>query len=118
MPRPGASCDDGNICTDDQCDGLGVCDHPNNTAPCDDTLYCNGAETCDATLDCQAGTAPDWVLPAGQTVQFDILVELDQDIVAGKDATNDACVSGRTGARRLSPPSAVCQNPRSPCDSE
>lgn len=27
-------------------------------ADCDDTLFCNGAETCDATGDCQAGSFP------------------------------------------------------------
>jgi spore coat protein A len=38
--------DDGNVCTDDQCDGMGECEHPNNTAPCDDGLACNGADVC------------------------------------------------------------------------
>ena len=38
--------DDGNVCTDDTCDGAGACAHPANTASCDDGLYCNGADTC------------------------------------------------------------------------
>ncbi|MCK4659813.1 MAG: SUMF1/EgtB/PvdO family nonheme iron enzyme [Phycisphaerae bacterium] len=38
--------DDGNECTDDECDGAGNCTHPNNSAPCDDGEYCNGADTC------------------------------------------------------------------------
>ena len=43
----GTACtDDGNVCTDDTCDGAGACAHPANTAPCDDGLYCNGADTC------------------------------------------------------------------------
>ncbi len=43
----GAVCTtDGNICTDDTCDGAGTCAHPNNMAPCNDTLVCNGADTC------------------------------------------------------------------------
>ena len=33
-------------CTDDTCDGAGACAHPNNTASCDDGLYCNGTDTC------------------------------------------------------------------------
>jgi hypothetical protein len=37
---------DGNPCTDDQCNGAGSCTHPNNTAPCDDGLFCNGADVC------------------------------------------------------------------------
>jgi len=43
----GTSCtDDGNICTDDQCDGAGTCAHPNNTDPCDDSLYCTQTDEC------------------------------------------------------------------------
>ncbi len=43
----GESCpDDGNICTDDVCDGAGSCTHPTNTATCDDGKFCNGADTC------------------------------------------------------------------------
>ncbi len=37
---------DSNPCTDDVCDGAGTCSHPNNSAPCDDGVYCNGADTC------------------------------------------------------------------------
>ena len=38
--------DDGNVCTNDTCDGAGSCAHPANTASCDDGLYCNGTDTC------------------------------------------------------------------------
>lgn len=38
--------DDRNVCTDDECDGAGVCVHPANTAPCSDGLFCNGSDTC------------------------------------------------------------------------
>jgi hypothetical protein len=37
---------DGNPCTNDQCNGAGTCSHPHNTAPCNDLLFCNGADTC------------------------------------------------------------------------
>src|SRR5262249_6094636 len=44
---PGTACtSDGNVCTTDQCNGAGVCLHINNTAPCDDGLFCNGADVC------------------------------------------------------------------------
>jgi hypothetical protein len=39
--------DDNNVCTDDVCDGAGNCDHRPNTAPCDDDVFCNGADTCE-----------------------------------------------------------------------
>jgi cysteine-rich repeat protein len=43
----GRSCaDDGNVCTDDQCDGAGACEHINNSAPCDDTQFCTVNDTC------------------------------------------------------------------------
>ena len=39
-------CDDSNVCTDDVCDA-GTCVYMNNTASCDDELYCNGPnDTC------------------------------------------------------------------------
>jgi hypothetical protein len=43
----GASCpDDGNICTDDVCDGEGTCQHVANSAPCDDGDACTTNDTC------------------------------------------------------------------------
>lgn len=39
-------CDDNNDCTDDSCDeGMG-CVHEPNEAPCDDGVWCNGADRC------------------------------------------------------------------------
>jgi hypothetical protein len=53
-------CDDGVGCTDDSCDEMtDSCDHTPNDGLCDDGDFCNGVETCDATGDCQVGTAPD-----------------------------------------------------------
>jgi len=50
-------CSDGVACTIDSCDeAIKSCVNTPNNALCDDGLYCNGAETCDATLGCQAGT--------------------------------------------------------------
>jgi len=37
---------DGNICTDDECDGRGICAHRFNFAPCSDGIYCNGPDIC------------------------------------------------------------------------
>ncbi|MCH8023454.1 MAG: DPP IV N-terminal domain-containing protein, partial [Candidatus Marinimicrobia bacterium] len=52
------NCGDGVGCTDDSCnEGTDSCDNVANNANCDDGLFCNGSETCSATLDCQAGTA-------------------------------------------------------------
>jgi hypothetical protein len=44
----GTACtDDGNVCTNDICNGASVtCQHPNNTASCSDGIFCNGTDTC------------------------------------------------------------------------
>ncbi len=53
-------CDDGVSCTVDSCiEASQTCEHAATDSLCDDTLWCNGVETCDPTLDCQAGTAVD-----------------------------------------------------------
>ena len=58
--QPGVDpCDDGVPCTDDSCDDIvNTCSNVANDANCDDLLFCNGAETCDALLDCRPGTNP------------------------------------------------------------
>ncbi|MEK6676181.1 MAG: VWA domain-containing protein, partial [Planctomycetota bacterium] len=46
-------------CTMDGCDeATDTCTHAPNHAACNDSLYCNGVETCDVLLGCQAGTTP------------------------------------------------------------
>jgi len=53
-------CDDGFSCTTDECnEGTDSCDHTPDDDVCDDTLYCNGTETCDVDLGCVAGTSID-----------------------------------------------------------
>ena len=52
-------CDDGVACTDDSCnEGSDSCDNVSNDANCDNGLFCDGIETCDELLDCQAGGEP------------------------------------------------------------
>jgi len=41
-----SQCDDENGCTDDVCNPLVGCEWPFNSAPCSDSLFCNGADTC------------------------------------------------------------------------
>ena len=38
--------DDGNVCTNEACNGSGTCVHTNNTASCTDGLFCTGTDTC------------------------------------------------------------------------
>jgi cysteine-rich repeat protein len=59
------NCNDSNACTNDSCnEGTNTCDNNsipgccNSNADCDDSLYCNGAETCNtSTHTCVAGSA-------------------------------------------------------------
>lgn len=45
--RAGLSCaDDANPCTSDRCDGAGSCVHAPQAGPCDDFVFCNGADSC------------------------------------------------------------------------
>jgi hypothetical protein len=54
----GIACsDDGNVCTDDVCDGQGNCIPLPNQAPCADEVFCNGQEACRSGV-CQPGTNP------------------------------------------------------------
>jgi len=53
------STSDGVTCTVDSCDETtDTIVHTPTDSICNDGAFCNGQETCDATLDCQAGTAP------------------------------------------------------------
>ena len=56
------NCTDQVGCTLDVCDEeADECVHTADDTPCDDGLWCNGAETCDAVADCQPGVAPNCV---------------------------------------------------------
>ncbi|TFH25223.1 MAG: hypothetical protein E4H03_01420 [Myxococcales bacterium] len=56
---PPPACNDGVSCTHDICDRTAdACASSADDALCDDGAFCNGAETCDATTGCAAGTAP------------------------------------------------------------
>ena len=51
-----SQCDDHIDCTADTCEQkLGRCVHTPDDSACDDGVYCDGVETCSATLGCQAG---------------------------------------------------------------
>jgi len=53
------NCSDGIACTSDSCDeGSDSCTHTTNNAACNNGVFCDGAETCDAFLGCQSGGDP------------------------------------------------------------
>ncbi|MFX1286455.1 MAG: PKD domain-containing protein [Promethearchaeota archaeon] len=75
-------CNDGISCTVDQCDEItDSCENQPDDTRCDNGQFCDGIETCDALLDCQAGTPLD-------CSDFD-----DQCNVGICDEVNDQCVA-------------------------
>jgi len=105
------NCDDGVGCTDDSCNEVtDSCDNAANDANCDNGQFCDGAETCHATLDCQAGTPVDCndgnvcngsEACVGDGCQAGTPLNCDD----GDSCTSDSC-----------DPVAGCQNdPISPC---
>ncbi len=78
---------DGVGCTDDTCDEVNdVVVHTANDANCDDGAFCNGAETCDAITDCQAGTPP--VLSDGVACTDDSCDEVNNVVVNAPNNAN------------------------------
>ncbi len=92
------NCADAISCTDDSCDpaanaGTGACLNAPNDANCDDNQFCTGVETCSATLDCQAGTAPNCA-----------------DVIACTDDSCDPAANAGTGACLNAPNDANCDD--------
>lgn len=52
-----STCNDGNACTDDDCDPNGMCTNTPNTDPCDDGLFCTLTDACDQGT-CQGTNSP------------------------------------------------------------
>ncbi len=59
QPGTAIDCDDEVACTIDSCnESTDSCDHLPDNAYCDNGVFCDGQETCDLALDCQAGASP------------------------------------------------------------
>ncbi len=59
QPGTPPDCDDGVACTVDACDQrLDQCVHAPDDRACDNGVFCDGAETCDAVAGCMSGTDP------------------------------------------------------------
>lgn len=97
------SIDDGIPCTLDACNATnGAVTHTPDNSLCDDGLWCNGQETCDAILGCQAGTAP--ILDDGNACTDDVCIEVTDAVEHnyntdpcddGNPLTiNDQCLNG------------------------
>jgi hypothetical protein len=113
QPGSPTNCSDGVDCTIDTCsETTDACDHEAVNAACDDSLFCNGSETCDLVEGCQAGTAPDCDDGVGCTVDA-CNEEFDQ---CDNTPDNDACTDGLfcTGVE-ICDPEDDCQPGSDPC---
>ncbi len=116
-----ADCSDGTACTRDVCDlQTGVCSNP--PIVCDDGSFCTGAESCDPSTGCLAGTAPE--IDDGIACTTDACSdELDQVTHIADDSrcddlnacTADACVAA-IGCSNTATPDAPCTD--GVCDAE
>jgi len=99
-----ADCDDGNVCTDDACDGS-TCSYTNNTSPCNDGLFCTETDVC-ANGACGGSGDP---CPGQQCDEENDACVDCLDVIDCSDAntcTDDACVDG----------TCVYTNNKDPCD--
>jgi hypothetical protein len=105
--------DDGNVCTDNVCDGAGACIAVANTAPCDDGLYCNGTDTCDGGF-CSIHNGDPCI---GGAECADVCNEIDDNCFTpggapctddGDPCTTDACDGA--GACTSLPDEAICED--------
>ncbi|MEE8311676.1 MAG: cytochrome c peroxidase [Candidatus Binatia bacterium] len=109
-----ADCDDGNECTDNVCDASGVCMYPTNTDPCDDGLFCNGTDTCQAGS-CSGHAGDPCAGGAACADQCDESVD-SCDVPAGSACDdgvgctgNDVCAGGTCVGVSMCPGGEICE---------
>jgi serine protease AprX len=113
------NCDDGVSCTDDSCnEGTDSCDNAANDAACDNGAWCDGAETCSATLDCQAGSDPCGAFGCDEVgdVCFECSVDADCDDGAFCNGA-ETCNAGSCGAGSDPCPGQSCDEGGDVCSS-
>ena len=89
------NCGDAIACTVDVCDeDADGCRHVVDDELCDDGLYCNGAETCDATIGCIDGAPPCAASICNEDDRLCAGCLDDVDCDDGDDCTVDVCSAG------------------------
>jgi hypothetical protein len=101
-----SECDDNNPCTDDSCVDL-VCRNVNNTAPCDDGMFCTNPDVCMGGV-CMPGPARVCPEPGGDP-DFDICSEALDACVECLGPGD--CGDGNTCTDDICNPSGECNNP-------
>ncbi len=108
------NCDDGVSCTVDSCnETTDSCDNTPNDGLCDNGLFCDGSETCDAISGCQSGTAPNCDDGVGCTVD-----SCNEGTDSCDNVPNDAaCDDGAfCNGAEFCDPALDCQDGPDPCE--
>lgn len=101
------SCDDGVDCTVDTCDeAADACRHEVDDAACDDGVFCNGVESCDAAGGCVSGATPCPGSLCDETGRRCVDCTDDVDCNDVNPCTDDTCEDG----------SCIFSNNAAPCD--
>ena len=93
------ACDDGNVCTADACNTVLGC--TNDAIPncctadvdCDDLVFCNGTEACQADL-CEPGSEPCPGQNCDEATRSCVDCQVDADCDDGNPCTDDVCAGG------------------------
>ena len=109
-----ACTDDGNACTDDVCNGTSTaCQHPNNSASCDDGTFCNGTDTCSGgicTHDGDPCPGPDGDGDCSETC------DEDADECSANDTDGSSCDDGDLCSETDECSAGLCAGSLKDCD--
>lgn len=106
---PAPACDDENECTADRCDVLAdTCAHVPSDAACDDGVFCNGLERCDAEAGCVKGDEPCGDGFCDESANRCVDCQSDADCDDGVFCNGDETCNTATGS---------CQSGAAPCGS-
>ena len=102
QPGTAVDCDDDVVCTSDSCnETTDSCDNIPDDSACYNGLFCDGAETCDSVLDCQAGVDPCPGQDCDEANDVCVPIGCDNDGIceSGEDCNTcpDDCISGGGG---------------------
>jgi photosystem II stability/assembly factor-like uncharacterized protein len=116
-------CDDGNVCTDELgCDPEAGCLRAVNTAPCDDGLFCNGADVCADGTCTHPGdpcaTGPECARTCDEAADDCFAASGAPCTDDGNPCTADACDGGGVCSHLPGNAGASCRLPAGACDLE
>lgn len=135
LQPPGTACpDDGQVCTDDVCNGAGVCVHPDRSGPCNDGEPCTENDMCIDGV-CRGDNIPDCCENEGECTPASecaerccvdarmMLVPSPAGTPCGDPAFGpcddpDTCDGAGSCQPNYAPSDRICHPKEGPCDPE